>query len=257
MSERLGAEAVRTRKGARFPVVTAYDTPFARAAEAAGIDVLLIGDSVAMVVLGHGSTTAVGLDDLTRHTAAVARGTVSAHLIADLPFGSYERSDVHAVSSASALIRAGASSVKLEGGAAMAPRIAAIVAAGIPVCAHVGVLPQTAAQTGGFRVRRDRDREMADAKAVTEAGAFAVVLEMVADEVAADITAAIGIPTIGIGSGPATDGQVLVMHDVLGLYPDPPPFAKRYAHLADAATSALRDYADEVRAGTFPAARRS
>ena len=251
---RLTSAAIRARKGTRFAVITAYDAPFARCAEAAGIDVVLVGDSVGMVVLGYDSTTQVDLDDMCRHAAAVARGTARACVIVDMPFGTYETSDADAIRSAIRLVRSGATAVKLEGGAAVGPRIAAIVNAGIPVVAHIGVLPQTAAIGAGFRRKGDREALLADARAVEAAGAFAVVLEMVDAQVAADVTAAIAIPTIGIGAGGACDAQVLVMHDVLGLYPDAPPFAKRYAEIATVATDALRAYANDVRDGVFPAA---
>jgi len=249
---RLTSAAVRARKGKRFPVVTAYDAAFARCAEAAGIDVLLVGDSLGNVVLGYESTVSVTLDDMVRHTGAVARGTARAHVIADLSFGSYEASDADAVRSATALVRAGAGSVKLEGGAAIAPRIAAIARAGIPICAHLGVLPQTAGMGGGFRRKNDRVELLADAQAVADAGAFAVVLEMVDPGIAVEITESLDIPTIGIGSGGGCDAQVLVLYDLLGLYPEAPSFVKRYAELATAATDALRAYADDVREGSFP-----
>ena len=256
MIRRVGAADVAARKGAAFPVVTAYDAPFARCAEAAGIDVVLVGDSLGMVVLGHPSTAPVDLVDMVRHTAAVARGTTRAHVIADMPFGSFQPSGEHAIASATKLVKyGGASSVKLEGGEHAAPRIRAIVEAGIPVCAHIGVLPQTAALGSGFRLKRDREQLLRDADAVAAAGAFAVVLEMVDDEAAAEITARLAIPTIGIGAGPGCDGQVLVLHDVLGLYPDAPPFAKQYAKLGELATQALRDYAEDVRGRTFPLSR--
>jgi 3-methyl-2-oxobutanoate hydroxymethyltransferase len=255
MPRRLTSAAVRGRKGTRFPVVTAYDAPFARCAEEAGFDVILVGDSLGMVVLGYDSTTHVTLDDMCRHVGAVGRGTAKAHVIADMPFGSYETSDAHAIGSTVTLVRAGASSVKLEGGVNSAPRIAAIVRAGIPVVGHIGVLPQTAALAGGFRRKSDAEALLADAHAVAEAGAFAVVLEMVDAAVAARITEELEIPTIGIGAGAQCDAQVLVMHDVLGLYPHAPPFAKRYGELAVTATEALRAYAEDVRAGVFPPAK--
>jgi 3-methyl-2-oxobutanoate hydroxymethyltransferase len=237
-------------------VITAYDAPFARCAEEAGIDVVLVGDSLGMVVLGYDSTAQVELIDMVRHGAAAARGAQRAHIIVDLPFGSYESSDQLAVASSTELVkRGGASSIKLEGGASAASRIRAIVGSGIPVCAHIGVLPQTASLGSGFRLKRERDRLLRDAEAVAEAGAFAVVLEMVEDGIAAEITERIPIPTIGIGAGPRCDGQVLVLHDVLGLYPDAPPFAKRYAALGESATAALRAFADDVRAHAFPVAR--
>jgi 3-methyl-2-oxobutanoate hydroxymethyltransferase len=234
-------------------VITAYDAPFARCAEAAGIDVILVGDSLGMVVLGYPSTVHVELRDMLRHGAAVARATARAHVIVDLPFGSYEASDADAVRSAVALVRdGGASSVKLEGGVRVESRIRAIVAAGIPVVAHIGVLPQTAGLESGFRRRRERELLLADGHAVAAAGASAVVLEMVDAELSAELTAALPIPTIGIGAGPSCDGQVLVLHDVLGLYPDSPRFARRFADLSEVATAALREYAGAVRERSFP-----
>jgi 3-methyl-2-oxobutanoate hydroxymethyltransferase len=254
--KRIAAAEIAARKGAAFPVITAYDAPFARCAEAAGIDVVLVGDSLGMVVLGFDSTVHVELADMVRHGAAAARGAQRAHIMVDLPFGSYEASDELAIASSSELVKRGsASSVKLEGGRSAATRIRAIVGAGIPVCAHIGVLPQTASLGDGFRLRRERERLLRDADAVAEAGAFAVVLEMVEDSIAAEITGRIAIPTIGIGSGPGCDGQVLVLHDVLGLYPDAPPFAKRYAELGAVTTEALRAYAGDVRERAFPAER--
>jgi 3-methyl-2-oxobutanoate hydroxymethyltransferase len=256
MSRRIGAAEIASRKAAAFPVITAYDAPFARCAEAAGIDVILVGDSLGMVVLGYDSTAHVELADMVRHAGAVVRGTQRAHVIVDLPLGTYEASDELAVASAIELVkRGGASSVKLEGGENAAARIRAIVRAGIPVCAHIGVLPQTASLGSGFRLKREREQLLRDAEAVAGAGAFAVVLEMVEDALAAEITEHVAIPTIGIGAGPGCDGQVLVLHDVLGLYPDAPPFAKQYASLAETATAALGAYAEDVRSRVFPVAR--
>jgi len=252
VSARIRASAIRARKGRRFATITAYDAAFGRLAEAAGIDVLLVGDSLGNVVLGYESTMAVTLADMERHTAAVARGTTRAHVIADLPFMSYEPSDADAVRSAGRLAQAGASSVKLEGGAARATRIAAIVAADIPVVGHIGVQPQTAALGDGFKRRDDRDRLLADARAIVEAGAFALVLEMVAPELAAEITAAVAIPTIGIGSGPHCDAQIIVIYDLLGLSASAPPFVRPYAQLGEAATAALRAYNDDVTSGAYP-----
>ena len=249
---RITSAAIRARKGTRFAVVTAYDAPFARCAEAAGLDVLLVGDSLGMVVLGYDSTTHVQLADMCRHAGAVARGTSRAHIVVDLSFGSYETSDADAVRSAVELVRAGASSVKLEGGVNAAARIAAIVRAGIPVMAHIGVLPQTAAMDAGYRRKHDALALLADARAVEAAGAYAVVLEMVEPALASEVTAAVSIPTVGIGAGGGCDAQVLVLHDVLGLYSEAPPFAKRYAEVAVVATDALRAYAREVCSGVFP-----
>ncbi len=250
MRKRLRSAEIRARKGTSFAAVTAYDISFCAAIEAAGIDVILVGDSLGNVILGYESTVAVTLADMTRHGAAVARATRRSHVIIDLPFMTYEESDAGAIRSAGALVRAGASSVKLEG-AGHTSRIAAIVGAGIPVVAHIGVIPQTAALHDGFRRRTDREALLADARAVAAAGAFAVVLEMVADDVAAEITAELAIPTIGIGSGPSCDAQILVLNDLLGLTTSPPPFARPYADLSAVATQALRRYADDVRSGRF------
>src|SRR5476651_1853951 len=188
MIHRTRAAAIRERKGKPFATITAYDAAFGRAAEAAGIDLILVGDSLGNVVLGFDSTVSVTMVDMERHGAAVARGTQKAHIVVDMPFMSYEPSDEDAVRNAGRLIRAGACSVKLEGGVDRAGRIAAIVRAGIPVMAHIGVGPQTAALSGGFRRRTDREHMLADADAVTAAGAYAVVLEMVDREIAAEIT---------------------------------------------------------------------
>jgi 3-methyl-2-oxobutanoate hydroxymethyltransferase len=250
---RLRASAIRERKGRRFATITAYDAAFGRAAEAAGIDVILVGDSLGNVVLGYASTIAVTLEDMERHGGAVARGTTRAHVTVDLPFMSYEPSNEDAVRSAGRLVRAGANSVKLEGGVERAERIAAIVAANIPVMAHIGVTPQTASLGAGFKRRIDRERLLADADAVTAAGAFAVVLEMVDAQIAREITERIAIPTIGIGSGPHCDAQILVLYDLLGLSAEPPPFAKPYVDLGGIATDAIRRYAADVIAGRDPA----
>ena len=248
MARRPTAAALRARKGTPFPLVTVYDAAFARLAEEAGIDCVLVGDSLGNVLLGFEATTFVTLDDMCRHIAAVARGNHYMHLIGDLPFGSYEASNEDAVRSAVALIQAGAHSVKLEGGRSRIARIRAIVDAGIPVVAHLGVLPQTAAMDQGFKRQNDRDGLLADADAIAAAGAFACVLEMVASPLAKEITERIGIPTIGIGSGKDCDAQILVMHDLLGLFHESPPFAKRYADLGRQTVAAFQAFADDVRA---------
>jgi 3-methyl-2-oxobutanoate hydroxymethyltransferase len=250
--KRVTAAEIRKRKAEPFAVMTAYDAAFARIVEAAGIDVLLVGDSLGMVVLGYDDTTSVELSDIVRHTGAVARATEHAHIIADLPFGSYQASDEDAVRSAIAVVKAGASSIKLEGSEAMVPRVRAIVGAGIPVMAHIGVQPQTAALETGYRKQRDVDALLRDALAHAAAGAYGLLLEMVDDKAAAEVTTKLAIPTVGIGAGPSCDGQVLVLHDVLGLYPDPPSFVRKYADLATLATDALRKYAEDVRTKRFP-----
>jgi 3-methyl-2-oxobutanoate hydroxymethyltransferase len=250
MARRLRAAEIQARKGVPFASVTAYDVSFCVAIEAAGIDVILVGDSLGNVILGFDSTLGVTLDDMERHGGAVARATSRAHVIIDMPFMSYEASDEDAIRNAGRLVRAGASSVKLES-AAHSRRIAAIVAAGIPVVAHIGVVPQTAALQAGFRRRTDRSALLADARTVAEAGAFAVVLEMIDADVAAEITRTLAIPTIGIGSGPACDAQILVLNDLLGITREPPPFVRPYARIGDVAGAALRRYADEVRSGTY------
>ena len=250
---RVNAAALGKRKGVPFPVVTAYDAPFARFAETAGIDVLLVGDTLGMVVLGYSGTAPVDLIDMERHAAAVVRGTQTAHVIVDMPFGSYEADDSQAVKSAARLVkRTGASSVKLEGGVRSADRIRAIVQAGIPVVGHIGVLPQTASLGEGFRRRTVAEELLADARAVQAAGAFAVVLEMVGQPAAREITAALSIVTIGIGSGPFCDAQVLVTNDFLGMFPTPPPFVRKFAEVGEAATEGFRAYAEAVRSGAYP-----
>ncbi len=251
---RITAGAIKRRKGRTlFPVVTAYDAPFAEFAEAAGIDVILVGDSVGNVVLGYDETTPVTLEDMIHHAQAVSRGTSRAHIMVDLPFGSYQISDEDAIRSAIRLVKeGGACSVKMEGGLQAAQRIRAIYGAGIPVVGHIGVMPQTASLGPGYKVRSNRERLMSDAKAVEEAGAYAVVLEVIDHQVAREITQSLTIPTIGIGAGPHCDSQVLVLHDVLGMYPSSPSFAKQYGDIGAQATTALRAYADDVRAEKFP-----
>jgi 3-methyl-2-oxobutanoate hydroxymethyltransferase len=251
---RVTAGAIKRRKNkTTFPVVTAYDAPFAEFAERAGIDVILVGDSVGNVVLGYDETTPITLEDMIHHAQAVVRGTSRAHIMVDMPFGSYQVSDEEAIRSAIRLVKeGGACSVKMEGGTEVAHRIRAIYGAGIPVVGHIGVMPQTASMGPGYKVRKNRERLMADAKAVEEAGAYAIVLEVIDPDVAGEITQALTIPTIGIGAGPHCDAQVLVLYDVLGMYPNPPSFVKQYASLGELATQALHAYAEDVRARKFP-----
>lgn len=251
---RVTAGAIKRRKGKTlFPVITAYDVPFARFAEEAGIDIILVGDSLGNVVLGYAETTPVTMDEMLHHAKAVARATTRAHIIVDMPFGSYHVSNEEALRNAIRLVKeGGACSVKLEGGAHEAQAIRAITSSGIPVVGHIGVTPQTASLGPGYKKRSNVQRLMNDAQAMEEAGAYAIVLEVVDYDVAGEITQALKIPTIGIGAGPHCDGQVLVIHDLLGMYPHSPPFAKRYAEIGASAIAALRSYADDVRGNRFP-----
>jgi len=253
MSRRVGAAEIAARKGASFPMVTAYDAPFAQFAEHAGIDVILVGDSVGNNVLGYDETTPVTIEDMIHHAQAVTRATARAHVMVDMPFGSYQISDEDAVRNAIRLVKeGGACSVKMEGGTLVSQRIRAIYGAGIPVVGHIGVMPQTASLGPGYKVRTNRARLLDDARAVEEAGAYAVVLEVIDPDVAREITQVLSIPTIGIGAGPHCDAQVLVLHDVLGLHATAPSFAKQYANMGSAATEALHAFAEDVRSRKFP-----
>jgi 3-methyl-2-oxobutanoate hydroxymethyltransferase len=248
--------------GERITMVTAYDWTFARLLDAAGVDMLLVGDSLGMVVQGHDTTLPVTLDEMVYHTRMVARGAARAMVVGDLPFGSYQASPEQAVQSAIRLVKdAGAHCVKLEGGLAMAETIARIASVDIPVVGHVGLTPQSVHRIGGHRVqgRRHgtvpggRERVVEDAKAVEAAGAFAVVLECIPLDLAAEITATLSIPTIGIGAGVHCDGQVLVLHDLVGLNDAwTPRFAKRYAELGREVVAATQEYVAEVKNGVFP-----
>ncbi|MFL6528549.1 MAG: 3-methyl-2-oxobutanoate hydroxymethyltransferase [Chthoniobacterales bacterium] len=212
----------KKQRGERITALTAYDYPTARLLDESGIDIILVGDSVGMVVLGYEDTTEVTLDAIIHHTAAVARGVKRALLVADLPIHTYDTPD-QALQNSRALIAAGAQAVKLEGGKSHVPQIEAIVAAGIPFMAHIGMLPQSVREEGGYKVKgktaAEADALMEDAKAVEHAGAFSVVLEIVKSDVAREITKTLRIPTIGIGSGQHCDGQILVTHDLIGLFP--------------------------------------
>ncbi|MBW2189229.1 MAG: 3-methyl-2-oxobutanoate hydroxymethyltransferase [Deltaproteobacteria bacterium] len=246
------------RDGTRITMVTAYDATFARLFDDAGIDVLLVGDSLGMVVQGHDSTLPVTVDEVIYHCRAVARGTRRAHVVGDMPFLSWQVSPEQALTNAGRFLsEGGAQSVKLEGGVDAAPTIERIVHAGIPVMAHVGLTPQSVHAMGGFRVQgkseRAAARVFADAKAVADAGAYSLVLEGIPTDLAKRITDEVDIPTIGIGAGPHCDGQVLVCYDLLGLTPDlKPKFVKRYAEFFEEGLTAARRYRDEVRAGVFP-----
>lgn len=258
----LGAKRVRVQHIARakaegipLTMLTAYDALTAPILEAAGVDMLLVGDSLGNVILGHGSTLPVTLEDMERATAAVARSTSRAMIVADLPFGTYEDSAEHAFASATALMKAGAHAVKLEGGAPRAHIIAALTAAGIPVCAHLGYTPQSENALGGPRMQgrgAGADQLRADAEAVEKAGAFAVVFEMVPASIATELTGALSIPTIGIGAGPNTDGQVLVWSDMAGYSDWTPSFVRQFGQLGQALRAAASDYVEAVRERSFP-----
>jgi 3-methyl-2-oxobutanoate hydroxymethyltransferase len=246
------------RRGEKIVMVTAYDAPSGRLADAAGVDLILVGDSSGMVVHGRESTVAVSLDEIVFMTQWVTRGAKRPLVVADMPFGSYEASNEQAVANAVRLVKdGGADAVKLERGGTSIERARAIVDAGIAVMGHVGLTPQTATVLGGFKAQgrtADRAQQLVDdALALQDAGCFAVVLEAVPAPVALAVTKALAVPTIGIGAGGDTDGQVLVWHDMLGYYEGHSPrFVKRYADLGDAIVEALGRYADEVRSGAFP-----
>jgi len=249
------------RQGTKIAMVTAYDAAGARLAEAAGLDIVLVGDSAAMVVLGHDSTVPVTMDEMLFMTRAVASAVRRPIVVGDMPFGSYQVSDQEAVRNAVRFVKEGrADTVKLEGAGRMLPRVRAIVESGIPVMGHLGLTPQSATALGGYRAQgrtaaRAR-RMLADALALQEAGCYSLVLEAVPTPVAARITAALEIPTIGIGAGPDCDGQVLVYHDLLGLTEGHTArFVKRYADLATTIREALAAFAADVRTGAYPEER--
>ncbi len=259
MTKRVTVPEILASKGNRkLSELTAYDYPTALLADKSGIDMLLVGDSLAMVVLGHEDTLSVGMTEMLHHTLAVSRGASRAMVIGDMPFMSYQASVEQALINAARFMKeARAQAVKLEGGARVVPQIRAMVEAGIPVQGHIGLTPQSAAQFGGFKVQA-KTAEAArvlieDAQALAEAGCFSIVLEAVPASIAEMVTQAVSIPTIGIGAGPACDGQVLVVHDVLGLYDRfVPKFVKRYAKLDDLIVEALSRYREEVEQGIFP-----
>lgn len=258
---RITAPVVRSRKVSRgadpLVMITAYDAPSARMVDEAGAELILVGDSLAMVVLGYDDTLSVTVDDMAHHTAAVARTKPRALIVGDLPWLSYHVSIEETVRNAGTLVRAGAQAVKLEGGRKRLPMIEAIVDAEIPVMGHIGLTPQSVHAMGGFRVQgRETSAALAlvdDAKALAHAGCFAIVIEGVPDQVARLITDAVDVPTIGIGAGRECDGQVLVFHDVLGIEDRvTPKFVRRYAELKRAGVSALAEFAADVRARRFP-----
>lgn len=249
---------IRNSKGKRkLGCVTAYDACFARLADEAGCPIILVGDSMGMNTLGFETTLPVDIEDTLRAVSAVARGAKDALIVGDMPFGSYQCGDDAAMENAVKIIKAGADAVKLEGGARVCGLIKRMTEAGIPVLAHVGMTPQSVNSYGGFK-KQGKTREAAmvvmdEAKAVEAAGAFAVTLECIPSELAAEITAAVKIPTIGIGAGPVCDAQWLVMHDLLGLNERVPSFVKKYSNLAETVRGTFAAYVDEVANGSFPA----
>jgi 3-methyl-2-oxobutanoate hydroxymethyltransferase len=248
--------AAAKARGEKWPMLTAYDALTARVFDDAGIPVLLVGDSAAMVVFGHDTTIPVTVDDLLPLTAAVVRGSSRAMVVADLPFGSYQASPEAALAAATRFLKeAGAHAVKLEGGQRVLRQAEELVAAGIPVMAHLGLTPQSVNAFGGYRVQgrgEDGEQLLRDAKALQAAGAFAVVLECVPERLAAEVTASLTIPTIGIGAGPGCDAQVLVWQDMAGLTARTAKFVKRYADVAGTLRAAARSFAGEVAGGEFP-----
>ena len=251
------------RDGEKIPMITAYDYTSAQLVEKAGIPLILVGDSLGQVVLGYDSTVPVTMDDMIHHIKIVVRGTERAHIVGDLPFLSYHTSVFDAIRNAGRLLKeGGAQSVKLEGGQSQAPAVSRIVQSGIPVMGHIGLTPQSVNQLGGYRVQgkslKAAVQLMEDARALEEAGAYAIVLECVPAPLARMISERLAIPTIGIGAGAGCDGQVQVFHDLMGLYQDfTPRHARKYANLGDAIVSATSDYIGDVQTGLFPSDRES
>jgi 3-methyl-2-oxobutanoate hydroxymethyltransferase len=241
-------------KGEKIVALTAYDYPFAKMVDESGVHMILVGDSLGMVVQGEPSTLPVTMEEMLYHTRIVSNAAKSAMVIGDMPFMSYQSSMKAAIVNAGRFLKeTRASAIKLEGGVTVSKTIKAITEAGIPVQAHIGLTPQSVHQMGGFRVQRDEDRLMADALEIESAGAFSVVLEGIPSLIAEKITKALKIPTIGIGAGPHCDGQILVLHDLLGLHEGHvPKFAKQYARLVDTAKDGIKKYAEEVNSGEFP-----
>lgn len=248
----------RKREGRKLIVVTCYDALFTRILEEAGIEILLVGDSLGVVVQGKKDTLSVTMDDMLYHTRLVAGAAQRSLVVADMPFLSYQVSVEDALRNGGRLLQAGAAAVKLEGGAVVIPQVETLTRYGIPAMGHLGMTPQSVHRYGGYKVQgKDRDQAealLADAKALEAAGAFAIVLEAIPADLARRVTEALAIPTIGIGAGPHCDGQVLVLHDLLGLFDQfVPKFVKPYAHLKADALQALRRYKEEVEHGKFPA----
>lgn len=245
-------------RGEKIAMLTAYDATFARLLDESGADVLLVGDSLGMVVQGHDTTLPVTLEEIIYHTRAVVRGATRAHVVGDMPFGSYQAGLDQGVANAARLMKeGGCHSIKLEGGAQHAELIQRMVGAGIPVMGHIGLTPQSFHQLGGFKVQGretgGREKLIADARALEEAGVYAIVLEAIPADIAREITESVSVPTIGIGGGAGCDGQVLVCYDMLGMDETfKPRFVRRFANLGQTIKEAVNSYVSEVRAGTFP-----
>lgn len=251
------------KRGERIVMLTAYDYPSARLVEEAGVPLILVGDTLGMVVLGYDTTIPVTMEEMLHHVKAVVRGTRSAHVVADMPFMSYQAGPQDALRNAGRMLKeGGAQSVKLEGGQRVAETVRLLVEAGIPVMGHVGLTPQSINQFGGYKVQGKTPaaavKLLSDAVALEQAGAYAVVLECVPAQLARRVTERLSVPTIGIGAGPHCDGQVQVFHDILGLFSEfVPKHAKRYAHLDEAVRAAVGQYVAEVEDGAFPTERES
>ena len=256
--KKLTTKGIRELKGKKIAMLTAYDYPTAKIIDQCECDIILVGDSLGNVILGYPNTTHVTMEDMLHHTSAVARGTSRALIVADMPFLSYHLGEHKAIENAGRFIsQAGANAVKLEGGAEIAETVRAITNAGIPVMGHLGLLPQSVNQIGGFLTQGKTDEQAArlieDAKTLEKSGAFAIVLECIPPELAARITESVSIPTIGIGAGPHCDGQVLVLHDMLGICDGyVPSFVKKYADLQANIRNAVAEYVNEVKNGEFP-----
>ena len=261
---KLSIQHIMAKKSAQEKIcmITCYDATFAKLVDRAKADIVLVGDSLGMVIKGEDGTLKVTLDEVAYHTRAVSRGITNALIVADMPFMTYHRDDAQAIDSAGHLIRCGANCVKLEGGKALAPRVRKIVELGIPVMGHIGLMPQSINAQGGYvvqgRTANAKEQLIEDALALQDAGVFAIVLEGVQSDVAADISAIVSVPIIGIGAGPDCDGQVLVLYDLLGLDPDfKPKFVKHFANGAKDVQEACQNYFTEVRCGLFPSKEQS
>lgn len=262
MATTLTALQEMARKGEKFAVLTCYDASFATLLDNAGVEVLLVGDSLGMVVQGEATTLPVTMADMVYHTRCVARGAKGAFIMADMPFGSYQESPAQAFANAAQLMAAGAHMVKLEGGGVMAETVAFLTRRGIPVCGHVGLTPQSVHQLGGYRVQGKTDEAaqqlLQDAEALQRAGAGMMLVEAIPAALAHRVTQSLAIPTIGIGAGPGCSAQVLVLYDLLGIYPGhPPKFARNFLAGVGSIQAAVEQYVQAVKAGTFPGAEHS